>query len=148
MGRVLTRLAKVSDFAELDRKLYDSGYDAFAFELAPCVVAECDGLLVGMLPIRLRTDPVPIWQPEPLLVWAEPKSLRRRVMYLLWKGAEAWIRGERNQTGIKRYLAISFQDSVKQLFLHGGLTRLAGPEREAFAHLSTDEGAEFFFRQL
>lgn len=69
----------------------------------PCFVAEKDGKLVGMLPMRLW------WQFEPLLIFPEVKNkaTRGRACYGLYKAAENWISGPLNGTGIYRAFAIT-----------------------------------------
>ncbi len=148
---MLGRLARIEELSYLQDRLLESGFTQSDLKRTPCFVTEAaDGELTGMLPLRLLTRPVKIWQGEPLLVFPEieQRMTRRRSMYLLWKTAERWIGSPLNLSGVRRYLAITYQEDVKRLFDHGGLTRLGKDEAEAFQHLTTDKDPEFFFRQI
>lgn len=98
--------------------------------------------------MKLLAEPVRIWQCEPMLIWAEKPMAIRRAMYLLWKEAEKWIASSLNQSGIHRYLAITYLPKAIELFDHAGIQRLDKELVRAFQHLSTDAGAVFYFRQL
>jgi hypothetical protein len=142
------RLAKPEELEFLQSRLLESGFPVCDLKTTPCVVTEAGGELTGMLPIKLITEPVAIWQAEPMLIWTDVPMTRRRSMYLLWKTAERWIAGPLNESGVRRYLAITYLERAQQLFDHAGIQRLDAALVRAFQHLSTDKNAVFYFRQL
>ena len=147
---MIARLARTDELEYLESRLMESGFTFSDVRTTPSFVAEHDGQLVGLLVARLLTQPVSIWQGEPLLVFPEVTnySTRRRAMYSLWQAFEHWLASDLNGSGYRRYIAITYDSKAKQLFEHAGLTKLAPCDTRSFAHLSTDEGAEFFIRQL
>lgn len=148
MGAIVSRLAKPEELDFLQSRLQESGFPVCDLSRTPCFVTEQDGQLTGMLPVKLLTHPVAIWQAEPMLIWASKPMTVRRSMYLLWKEAEKWIAGPKNESGVHRYLAITYLEKAIQLFDHAGIQRLDKELVKAFQHLSTDDGAVFYFRQL
>ena len=147
---VTARLAQPEELEQMESRLIESGFTFSDIRTTPCFVAEQDGRLIGLLVARLLTEPVSIWQGEPLLVFPEVEnvSTRRRAMYLLWREFEQWLQSDLNGSGFRRFLAITYDTKAKQLFTHAGLTKLEACDAQPFAHLTTDEGAEFFIRQL
>lgn len=147
---MIARLARPDELEYLESRLIESGFTFCDVRRTPCFVAEHDGSIAGMLTARLLTHPVSIWQGEPLLVFPEitNQSTRRRAMYLLWRAFERWLASDLNGSGFRRYVAVTYDPKAKQLFEHAGLTKLDACDTRSFAHLSTDEGAEYFFRQL
>ena len=98
------RCASVDELPQLTQRLKDSGGEVIDLWTTPCFVAERDGEIVGMLPVRLW------WQFEPLLIFPEVKNkaTRGRACYGLYKAAEAWVTNPQfNGTGIYRAFAIT-----------------------------------------
>ncbi len=97
------RCPSIDELPELTQRLKDSGGEVIDLWATPCFVAEREGKIVGMLPIRLW------WQFEPLLIFPEVtnRATRGRACYGLYKAAENWISGPLNGTGISRAFAIT-----------------------------------------
>jgi hypothetical protein len=103
------RCARVDELPGLMKRLEESGGEVIDLWKTPCWVAEQDGRVVGMLPIRLW------WQLEPLLIFPEVtnKATRGRACYGLYKAAEAWIASPLNGTGIYRAFAVTRKLAVR-----------------------------------
>jgi hypothetical protein len=89
--------------------------------LEHCWVAEQDGKLVGMLPIRL------VWQAEPLVIFPEVKNnaTRRRAMLGLYITMETWIGDRvRNTSGVHWYFAVMYSRTVQGWAQRLGLWRI------------------------
>jgi hypothetical protein len=109
MAGLSFRCPTIDELPELTQRLVDSGGEVINLWTTPCWVAEQDGNIVGMLPIRLH------WQFEPLYIFPEvtSKATRGRACYGLYKAAEAWISGPLNGTGIYRAFAITRMLAVR-----------------------------------
>ena len=110
MDALTTRPALPEDFAELTRRMEESGGEVIDLWTTPCWVAERDGRFVGLMAIRL------MWQFEPLLIFPEVRcrATRRRACFQLYKAAEAWVRTPAlNGTGIRRAFAITRMFKVR-----------------------------------
>lgn len=105
-----TRVAKPEDIPYLMQRLRESGGETIDLWKTPCWVVEEDGVILGMLPIRL------VWQFEPLYVFPEVKrtASRRRACMLLYNAAEAWLANrELNGSGIYWAFAITRRVAVR-----------------------------------
>lgn len=98
------RPATIDDLPILRERLYASREEKVDLQRGMVWVAEHEGKLVGMLPLRL------IWQAEPLMIFPEVKnkSLKRRIAIGLPRAMEAYI-GDRtvNRTGIYSYFFVT-----------------------------------------
>jgi hypothetical protein len=106
----VARAARPEDLEYLARRLEESGGEEIDLQATPCWVVEEDGVILGVLPIRL------MWQFEPLYVFPEVqrKASRRRACMLLYHAAETWIADrERNRSGIYRAFAITRRVAVR-----------------------------------
>ena len=104
MDGLTFRHPTLEEIPGLMERLAASGGEVIDLWSTPCWVAEKDGAIVGMLPIRL------MWQFEPLYVFPEVtnRSTRGRVCYGLYKAAEEWVANRsKNNTGIYRAFAIT-----------------------------------------
>jgi hypothetical protein len=112
----------LNDSPEEHVKLYEEVDAPEGKKIIPLVVlhvAEQDGEVCGMLPLRL------IWQAEPLFVWAENLSLRRRAALGLAQAMDSYV-GNRaiNKTGIYSYFFITNERKWGDLAEHFGCTRI------------------------
>jgi hypothetical protein len=104
------RAARPDELPFLMEKLRESGGEVIDLYTTPCWVAEVDGAIVGLLPIRLW------WQFEPMYVFPEVKNkaTRARACYGLYRAAEGWILDRNlNGTGIRRAFAITRRMAVR-----------------------------------
>jgi len=102
------------------------GYEQFPLLGAIVFVAEdYDGLLAGMVAMRLRMSPwaaVPMWQIEPLILFPgfirnSPAHAQRKATYLLAKAAEGYITDRsRNTTGVRSFFCHIEQENYR---MHG-----------------------------
>jgi hypothetical protein len=119
----LPLLQQIIDGSAEDKlKLYAEVNTPEGKQILPLVVlhvAEQDGQLCGMLPLRL------IWQAEPLMIWTENQSLRRRIALGLGRAVESYV-GNRtiNKTGIYSYFFVTNEPEWGKLAEHSGCLRL------------------------
>ena len=83
---MIIRQATLNDLQALQWWLEESGGETFDLRESACFVAEEDGQILGMLPLR------PMWQAEPLLVRGAAKMQNSRAALLLYREAENFIR--------------------------------------------------------
>jgi len=104
------RAARPEDLEYLTQRLKESGGEMIDLWKTPCWVVEEDGVILGLLPIRL------VWQFEPLMVFPEVKrkASRRRACMLLYNAAEDWLRDrDLNRSGIFWAFAITRRVGVR-----------------------------------
>jgi hypothetical protein len=113
---VIIRPAESEEIPSLQWKLSQreaEGYEQFPLAQAIVFVAEdFDGLLAGMVCLRLRNSPIsmaPMWHVEPLILFRDfllhsPRQAQRKATYMLAKAAEAYVMDpERNTTGVRAF---------------------------------------------
>ncbi len=105
-----TRAARPEDIPYLTERLKQSGGEVIDLWKTPAWVVEEDGVILGLLAIRL------VWQMEPMYVFPEVKrkASRRRACMLLYNAAEDWLRNrDLNRSGIFWAFAITRRVAVR-----------------------------------
>lgn len=129
-GKVTFREATEDEKPYLLQRLSETPHEQVSLE--HCWVAEQDGKVVGMLPIRL------VWQAEPLIVFPEVKNgmTRRRAMLGLYIAMETWLADRsRNKSGVHWYFAIIRRRSVQPWAKRLGLWRIYQGAHHYVKHL-------------
>lgn len=118
-GKVTFREALEDEKPYLKQRLSETDHEQVS--LGHCWIAEQDGKLLGMLPIRL------VWQAEPLIVFSEVTNpmTRRRAMLGLYIAMETWVADRlRNTTGVHWYFAVMYSRTVQGWAQRLGLWRI------------------------
>lgn len=118
---MLIRPAKASELDYLTERLIASDHEKVDLKRGLVWVAEDEGKIVGMLPLRL------IWQAEPLFLFdeLENKTSRRRAAFLLALEMESFVGDRvRNKTGIHSYFAVIKDEIFKALAKRWGLLHI------------------------
>jgi hypothetical protein len=129
-GKVTFREATEDEKPYLLQRLSETPHEQVSLE--HCWVAEQDGKVLGMLPIRL------VWQAEPLIVFEEVTNsmTRRRAMLGLYIAMETWLADRsRNKSGVHWYFAVMYSRCVQSWAKRLGLWRIYKGSQTFVKHL-------------
>lgn len=102
------RQARAEEIPLLAQRLAETEGEQVNLNTARIWVAVEDGVILGMLPLRL------VWQAEPLLIFPEVQntSKRRRAGFGMYRAAIAWLGSTDNKTGIRWLFGITRKKAV------------------------------------